>query len=104
MTLYSYNLFPTKTDQVRIVTIDEKTLSTLAAGGTDSKTLGLSRLSYMTVIEKLERAGVAGIAFDVVFASSSNEDANNNGTADEQEFAQMIKKYDNIVLGAFIGK
>lgn len=53
--------------------------------------LTIPKSKYLDLIEKFERAGVKGIAFDIVF---QNSDPN------EDDFAEVLKKYKNIVIAS----
>jgi class 3 adenylate cyclase/CHASE2 domain-containing sensor protein len=73
---------------IRIVRIDDMSLNTLQAQG-NLKMLRIPKAKYSELVEKLEWAGVKWIAFDIIFE---------NADPDEKDFAETLKKYNNIVL------
>ncbi len=73
-----------------IIAIDEKTINTLQASG-DQKMLTIPKSRYRDLLEKLEWAGVKWVAFDIIFQ---------NVDPGEQDFADTMAKYDNIVIAS----
>ena len=55
--------------------------------------LTIPKSRYSELVEKLEIAGVRGIAFDIVFQNPDNE---------EKSFANLLGKYKNIIIGTSI--
>lgn len=86
--IYKHEWKPS-TDKIAIIQIDDNSLNALQADS-DRKMLTISKQTYIELIEKLESVGVKGIAFDIIFQ---------NKDPDEQEFADILKKYKNIVIG-----
>lgn len=74
-----------------IIKIDERTLNELQNNSNDLKNLGFTKKTYTDIVTNLENVGVRGIAFDIIF---QNPDSNH-----EQDFADTMAKYDNIVIG-----
>ncbi|WNR43175.1 CHASE2 domain-containing protein [Paenibacillus roseipurpureus] len=72
-------------DRIKIVKIDEKSLSAIGKFPWD-------RSTYAKVIEKLEQSGVAAIGIDVVLAEPSKN------PADDKALADVLAKYSNIIL------
>lgn len=79
------------TDQIAIIAIDDNSLNALQATSQDTNNmLTIPKKVYIDLIEKLESVGVKGIAFDIIFQ---------NRDPDEQVFADILQKHDNIVIG-----
>ncbi|CAH1199574.1 hypothetical protein PAECIP111891_01320 [Paenibacillus allorhizoplanae] len=72
-------------DRIKIVKIDEKSLSAIGKFPWD-------RSTYAQVIEKLEQSGAAAIGIDVVLAEPSKN------PADDKALADVLAKYSNIIL------
>lgn len=87
--IYKYHWKPS-TDAITLIKITDTSLNTLQAGG-NLKMLTIPKSTYLELVEKLERAGVKGIAFDIVFQ---------NADPDEDAFATVLKKYKNVVIAS----
>lgn len=91
--IYTHLLRPS--DNIAIIKIDNESINALQANGKMSKgnlkMLTIPKSSYISLIEKLEKAGVKGIAFDIIFE---------NADESEWEFAKVLEKYKNIVIAA----
>ena len=89
--IHKHTLRPSASDIV-IIKIDERTLNGIQNNENDLKNLALTKKTYSDLIKNLEWVWVRWIAFDIVFQNA-------DPTA-EQEFADTMRKYDNIVIGA----
>lgn len=87
---HTHDLRPSS--NIVIVAIDDRTLNTLQATS-DQKMLTIPKSTYADLTEKLEGAGVRGIAFDIVFQNPDPE---------EGKFVETLQRYNNIVVGASI--
>lgn len=90
--LYPYHL--EATGAISIIKIDNESLNKLQAQS-NNRFLSIPKKDYITLVERLERAGVKGIAFDIVFQ---------NRDPDEDQFVKTLAKYPNIVIGAGISE
>ncbi len=79
-------------DDIVIINIDERSLNALQSNNNNLKNLSITKDTYADLITGLESAWVKGIAFDIVFQNADPEY--------EQNFADTLKKYDNIVIAA----
>jgi class 3 adenylate cyclase/CHASE2 domain-containing sensor protein len=86
--LYTHTLRPSS--DIAIIRIDNESLNAMQAKG-NLKMLTIPKSYYITLIEKLEAAGVKGIAFDIIFE---------NADKDEELFAKTLEKYNNIVIAS----
>lgn len=86
--IYTHDL--PASDQIRVITIDDATLNEFQSQW-DLKMLTIPKSKYIELIEALESIGVKGIAFDIIFQ---------NADPDEDQFAQVMNKYNNIVIAA----
>lgn len=81
-------------EEIVIVAIDDKSLDDNAMGRWQE----WERSDYADLIEKLEEYGAAVIGLDITFSEhSSNQES-------DQKLADVIQKYDNIVMGQDSGK
>lgn len=80
------------TNNVVIVSIDNASLDALTQS--DFRVLNFSKAVYIDLIEKLEKAGAKSIGLDIVLA---------NPDPKEQEFADVLEKYRNVVIAAKVG-
>ncbi len=87
--IYAHTLRPSKKD-IAIIRIDNESLNALQAKG-NLKMLTIPKSYYVSLIEKLENAGVKGIGIDIIFE---------NADKDEELFAKTLKKYKNIVIAS----
>jgi class 3 adenylate cyclase len=88
--IYQHHLTPSS--DIAIIAIDEHTINTLQATG-DQKMLTIPKSTYSELVEKLEWAGVKGIAFDIVFQNSDEND---------KKFAKVLEQYNNIIIGTSV--
>jgi class 3 adenylate cyclase/CHASE2 domain-containing sensor protein len=87
---HKHILSPSVNDIV-IITIDERTLNGIQNNSNDLKNLTITKETYSKLITDLESVGVKWIGFDIIFQNSDVQ---------EQDFADTMEKYDNIVIGA----
>lgn len=86
-----HTLRPSAKDIV-IIKIDERTLNGTQNNANDLKNLTLTKATYAKLVTDLEWVGVKGIAFDIIFQNADD--------LYEQNFADTMAKYDNIIIGA----
>lgn len=79
--------------EIVIVTIDDKSLQDEALG----RWQDWERTNYVELIEQLEKAGAAVIGLDLTFSEYSQKKES------DLALAQVLKKYDNIVVGQDAG-
>ncbi len=95
--IYTHTLHPTiisdKSTQIKIVTIDDETTDYL-----QSKSWKPINDYYKEIIEKLEWAGVKGIAIDLILKDANTKSWTISDMTKEEEFAISMHKYKNIVI------
>lgn len=91
-TLFLYrDNYGSSSDRIAIVKIDQESLNELQK--TDFRVLALSKTVYVELIEKLQGLGARAIGMDVIFT---------NRAADENVLGEALRKYRNIVIGAWM--
>jgi hypothetical protein len=84
--IYTHTLKPSP--NISLITIDDTTLNALQAEG-NLKMLRIDKVVYAELVERLEAAGVKGIAFDIIFQNADDG---------ENTFVATLEQQKNIVI------